>query len=53
MAYLTSAVVTSRLTGGENFTPERIFTVTVLPSAEMSGALSARSGWSVFASSGL
>ena len=44
IAYFTSADVTSRFTGGENFTPGRIFTVTVLPSADTSGAAVARSG---------
>src|SRR4051812_27956456 len=43
-AYLTSLDVTSRLTGGENFTPLRSFTVTVLRSEEISGSDSARSG---------
>ena len=52
-AYATSLDVTTRFTGGENLTPWRIFTVTVLPSAEMSGGPSARSGTGVFASSGL
>ena len=53
IAYATSLVVTSRLTGGENLTPARILTVTVLPSEEISGGPSARSGSGVFASSGL
>ena len=44
MPYLTSAEVTSRLTGFENMTPFLIFTVTVLPSSEISGMPSARSG---------
>ena len=52
-AYLMSLVVTSRLTGGENFTPERIFTVMVLLSSEICGSPSARSGTGVSASSGL
>src|SRR3954454_16059582 len=43
-AYLTSLEVTSRLTGGENFTPERSLTVTVLLSEEICGGPSARSG---------
>src|SRR4051812_30921300 len=42
--YLTSLQVTSRFTGGENFTPWRIFTVIVLLSDEISGGPSARSG---------
>ena len=37
MPYLTSVEVTSRLTGLENMTPFLIFTVTVLPSSEISG----------------
>ena len=44
IAYLTSFASTSRLTGLENMTPFLIFTVTVLPSAEISGSPSARSG---------
>jgi hypothetical protein len=44
IAYLTSFEVTSRWTGLENITPFFIFTVTVLPSAEMSGMSAARSG---------
>ncbi len=44
MPYLTSFDVTSRLTGLENITPFLIFTVTVLPSSEISGMPSARSG---------
>jgi hypothetical protein len=44
IAYLTSAEVISRFTGGENFTPERSFTVTVFASADTSGAPVARSG---------
>jgi len=52
-AYLTSAAVTSRLTGGEKRTPDRSFTVIVLLSGEISGAASARSGTGVSASSGL
>ncbi len=43
-AYLTSLEVISRLTGGANFTPLRIFTVICLLSAVISGAASARSG---------
>jgi hypothetical protein len=50
---LTSAEVTSRLTGGENFTPLRIFTVIVFPSSEISGSVSARSGDAFVVSSGL
>ena len=53
IAYLTSAVVTSRSTGGLNFTPVRILIVSVLPSSEISGAPSARSGSGLIASSGL
>ena len=52
-AYLTSLEVTSRSTGGENFTPERSFTVIVLLSSEICGSPSARSGTGVSASSGL
>ena len=52
IAYLTSFEVTSRLTGGEKRTPSRIFTVTVLPSREISGSDSARSGTAVSPSSG-
>jgi hypothetical protein len=44
IAYLTSAAVTSRLTGGEKCTPERSLTVTVLPSSDTVGAVVARSG---------
>ena len=44
IAYLTSADVTARLTGGENMIPGLSFTVTVLPSAAISGSPSARSG---------
>ena len=51
-AYLTSAAVTSRLTGGEKRTPGRSLTVIVLLSAEISGSPSARSGTGVSASSG-
>ncbi len=51
-AYLTSLEVTSRFTGGENFTPERSFTVIFLLSAEISGSPSARSGTGFSASSG-
>jgi hypothetical protein len=43
-AYLTSLDVTTRSTGGENFTPSLIFTVTTLPSSEICGSPSARSG---------
>jgi hypothetical protein len=53
IAYLTSLDVTARLTGVENLTPLRIFTVTVFPSADTSGADSARSGTIVVPSSGL
>src|SRR3954470_20445053 len=35
IAYLTSFDVTARLTGGENFTPLRILTVTVFASSEI------------------
>ena len=44
IAYLTSADVAARLTGGENMIPGRSFTVTVLPSPAMSGVPAARSG---------
>src|SRR3954452_13818907 len=44
-AYLMSFEVTTRLTGGENFTPSLIFTVMVLLSDEICGGPSARSGW--------
>jgi len=50
---LTSFVVTTRLTGGENLMFGLIFTVTVLPSDEISGGPDARSGCAVFGSSGL
>src|SRR3954465_1630870 len=53
MAYLTSLEVTSRFTGGENFTPLRILTVTVFLSAEISGSPSARSGTGLAESWGL
>jgi hypothetical protein len=53
IAYLTSLDVTTRLTGGENLTSLRSLIVTVLASAETSGAAEARSGTSVVASSGL
>ena len=53
IAYLTSLDVTSRLTGGENLTPDLILTVTVLPSADTSGAAVARSGTMCSPSSGL
>src|SRR4051812_38610727 len=43
-AYLTSFEVTSRLTGGLNFTPGFILTVTVLRSFESCGLSTARSG---------
>ena len=52
IAYLTSLDVTSRLTGGENLTPLRIFTVTVLPSSDTCGSAVARSGTGVVPSSG-
>jgi len=53
IAYLTSLDVTSRLTGGLNFTPGLIFTVSVFPSFAISGGPSARSGSGLIASSGL
>ena len=53
IAYLTSAEVTSRLTGSENMTPLRSFTVTVLPSGAISGSAAARSGTGVFVSFGM
>jgi hypothetical protein len=53
MAYLTSAEVTSRLTGGENFTPLRMWTVIVLSPLEIFGGPEARSGTGVIGLSGL
>ena len=53
MAYLMSAVVTSRLTGGANLMPCLILTVIVLLSAEICGSPSARSGIGFCESSGL
>jgi hypothetical protein len=47
IAYLTSADVTSRRTGGEKCTPARSRTVTVRPSAETTGSSAARSGRAV------
>lgn len=44
IAYLTSAEVTSRFTGGLKWTPCFRVTVTVLPSFETVGMLTARSG---------
>jgi hypothetical protein len=44
IAYLTSPEVTSRLTGGLNRTPRRMWTVTVLPSFDTCGIAAARSG---------
>src|SRR3954462_15914985 len=52
-AYLTSFEVTSRFTGGLNFTPLRILTVIVLRSCEISGLLAARSGTGSLPLSGL
>src|SRR4051794_39508363 len=52
-AYLTSLEVTSRLTGGENFTPVRSLTVIVLLSLEICGMDAARSATGCSASSGL
>ena len=52
MPYLTSFEVTSRLTGAENITPFLILTVTVLPSSEISGSPSARSGTGLVVSPG-
>jgi hypothetical protein len=52
IAYLTSLETTSRLTGFENITPFLIFTVTVLPSSEISGSPSARSGTAFVVSPG-
>jgi hypothetical protein len=51
IAYLTSADVTFRLTGGENWTPRLSATVTRQPSAEMAGRVAARSGSTAVASS--
>ena len=53
IAYLKSFDVTSRLTGLENFTPLLILTVTVLPSSEISGSPSARSGTGLVGSFGM
>ncbi len=53
IAYLTSLDVTSRFTGGLNFTPLRILTVMVLRSCEIWGLLAARSGTGSLALSGL
>ena len=44
IAYFTSADVTARLTGGENMIPGRSFTVTVLPSAAISGVVGRQVG---------
>ena len=44
IAYLTSADVTSRFTGGLKRTPLRMRTVTVRPSPETVGMAAARSG---------
>ena len=52
-AYLTSLLVTARLTGGLNFTPGLILTVIVLRSLEISGFAAARSGTGSVALSGL
>ena len=52
-AYLTSFASTSRLTGLENMTPFFSLTVTVLPSALISGSPSARSGTGFEASCGV
>src|SRR4051794_41878994 len=43
-AYLTSLEVTSRFTGGLNFTPFLMWTVIVLRSCGISGVLSSKSG---------
>jgi hypothetical protein len=52
-AYLMSAALTSRSTGGAYLTPRLIFTVRVLLSDEISGSPSARSGIGLIALSGL
>jgi hypothetical protein len=52
-AYLTSLDVTSRFTGGLNFTPGLILTVTFLRSSEICALSAARSGTGSFALSGL
>src|SRR3954451_3908879 len=52
-AYLTSFEVTSRFTGGLNFTPFLMWTVIVLRSWEISGLLAARSGTGSLPLSGL
>src|SRR4051794_9810361 len=51
-AYLTSAEVTARLTGGAYLMPDLILTVTVFLSAEIWASPSARSGTGLLASSG-
>jgi hypothetical protein len=53
IAYLMSADVTARSTGGEKRTPARRRTVTVLPSGLTSGRAAARSGTGSVALSGL
>ena len=53
IAYLKSFEVISRLTGLENVAPFLIFTVTVLPSSEISGSPSARSGTGLVVSFGM
>ncbi len=52
-AYLTSSAVTSRLTGGENFHPFLMCTVTVLLSDETCGCPSASTGLASVAVFGL
>ncbi len=52
-AYLMSAVLTSRFTGGAYLTPFLMWTVIVLLSDEISGSPSARSGTGLTESSGL
>ena len=51
IAYLMSFVVTARSTGGENFHPSLILTVTVQPSSATCGSLSASWGSLTAASS--
>ena len=53
MPYFTSPAVTGRLTGAENRIPARRCTVTVRPSAEMSGSAAARSATGCVGSPGL
>src|SRR3954470_11326537 len=52
-AYFTSAEVTARFTGGLNFTPCLILTVTVFPPSEICAGPAARSGEGCVVSFGL